>query len=170
LKSKDLHRLTVPWREWAEHEYITLVDDVEIHPDLLCNYIAEQAQKYQIKKIALDNFRYALFTNSLKNIGFDANERKNIKLVRPSDVMKVHPVIESTFANHAFVWGDCPVLRWATNNTKLLRNTSGNFYYGKIEAKSRKTDPFMALVASMVIEDELSTGESQYDDIPVIVC
>ena len=170
LKSKDLHRLTVPWREWAEHEYITLVDDVEIHPDLLCNYIAEQAQKYQIKKIALDNFRYALFTNSLKNIGFDANERKNIKLVRPSDIMKVHPVIESTFANHAFVWGDCPVLRWATNNTKLLRNTSGNFYYGKIEAKSRKTDPFMALVASMVIEDELSTGESQYDDIPVIVC
>ena len=31
----------------------------------------------------------------------------------------------------------------------------GNYVYGKIEAKSRKTDPFMALVASMVVEDAL---------------
>lgn len=170
LQSKDLFRLQVPWREWKEAGYITLVDDVEIHPDLLCNYIAEQAQKYQIKKIALDNFRYALFTHSLQKIGFDANERKNVKLVRPSDIMKVHPVIESTFANQNFIWGDNPPLRWAANNTKLLRNTSGNFYYGKIEPKSRKTDPFLALVASMVIEDELGAGENSYDDIPVIVC
>jgi hypothetical protein len=31
----------------------------------------------------------------------------------------------------------------------------GNFVYGKIEAKSRKTDPFMALAASMTVEDAL---------------
>ena len=31
----------------------------------------------------------------------------------------------------------------------------GNFVYAKIEAKSRKTDPFMALVASMTVEDAL---------------
>ena len=36
LQSKDLHRLTVPWRDWAEMGYLTLVDDVEIHPDMLC--------------------------------------------------------------------------------------------------------------------------------------
>ncbi|MEG1317022.1 MAG: terminase large subunit, partial [Oscillospiraceae bacterium] len=60
-----------------------------------------------------------------------------------------------------FTWGDNPALRWATNNTKRVRagkkegTDTGNFYYAKIEAKSRKTDPFMALVASMVIEDEI---------------
>ena len=31
----------------------------------------------------------------------------------------------------------------------------GNYVYGKIEAKSRKTDPFMALVAAMTIEDQI---------------
>ena len=35
---------------------------------------------------------------------------------------------------------------------------TGNYYYAKIEAKSRKTDPFMALVASMVIEPALGSG------------
>ena len=52
------------------------------------------------------------------------------------------------------------------NNTKRLRRgkndgtDTGNFYYGKIEAKSRKTDPFMALVASMTCEKELGTGQA----------
>ena len=31
----------------------------------------------------------------------------------------------------------------------------GNFVYAKIEAKSRKTDPFLALAASMTVEDAL---------------
>lgn len=168
LQSKDLHRLTIPYREWAEAGYITLVGDVEIHPDLICEWILRQGQKYQIKQVALDNFRYALFTNSLKNIGFDAND-KNVKMVRPSDIMKVQPVINSMFVNHNLIAGDNPPLRWAINNTKLLRNTSGSFYYGKIEEKSRKTDPFLAGVASMVIEDILGDGVSVFEDLPVIM-
>ena len=35
---------------------------------------------------------------------------------------------------------------------------TGNFIYAKIEARSRKTDPWMALVASMTIEDKLGDG------------
>jgi hypothetical protein len=51
------------------------------------------------------------------------------------------------------------------NNTKRGRSSkkkgvdTGNFIYAKIEAKSRKTDPFMALVAGMVAESALGTGE-----------
>jgi phage terminase large subunit-like protein len=88
--------------------------------------------------------------------------------------MKVQPVIDSCFNKQLFTWGDNPALRWATNNTKRVRSgkkegtDTGNFYYAKIEAKSRKTDPFIALVASMVVEDELGTGQSVYDDLPVI--
>jgi len=61
-----------------------------------------------------------------------------------------------------------PVLRWAANNTKKVRagktlgTDTGNYYYAKIEGRSRKTDPFMAFVAAMVIEDKLeqpATGE-----------
>ena len=159
-QSADIPRIKAPWREWKDVE---IVDDVEIGPEVLTEYIAQMMQKYYIVKVAIDNFRYTLLKNALSKIGFSP-EYKNLYLVRPSDIMKVQPVIDSCFNNKYFAWGDCPQLRWATNNTKLVRRgrtdgtDTGNFYYAKIEAKSRKTDPFMALVASMAIEDVLGDG------------
>lgn len=164
LKSKDISRLKCPWKEWADNRLLTLVDDVEIHPAYLTDYISEMKKKYSFQMVALDDFRYALLSDALRGIGFDAKTMKNVKLVRPSDIMKVTTVIDSCFVNQWFIWGDNPVLRWATNNTKMIRSGRkaggddadlGNFIYGKIEAKSRKTDPFMALVASMTVEDAL---------------
>lgn len=35
---------------------------------------------------------------------------------------------------------------------------TGNYIYAKIEGKSRKTDPFMALVAGMTAESVLGDG------------
>ncbi len=175
LKSADIPRLKIPWQQWADEGKLTLVDDVEISPDLLAEYIAEQAIKYNIVKLALDNYRYALLSEALRKVGFDAKDYKNVYLVRPSDIMKVVPVIDSCFANQYFVWGDNPLLRWATNNTKLIPSgkkqgtDTGNYYYGKIEAKSRKTDPFMALVHAMCIEDALGDGSSTFEDLPVII-
>ena len=165
LNSKDLPRIKAPWREWANRGLIDLVDDVEIHPETIVEYIEMQKEYYSIKMMAIDDFRYALLAQYLKGIGFDAKVYRNLKLVRPSDIMKVAPVIDSCFANDYFAWGDNPTLRWAVNNTKMVRYGRklgkeddadiGNFVYAKIEAKSRKTDPFMALVASMTVEDAL---------------
>jgi phage terminase large subunit-like protein len=174
LQSADLKRLQIPWQSWADINDITLVDDVEINPDLLTAYISELSQKYHIEMIGLDNNKYALVAASLKKIGFDAKENKNVKLVRPNDIYKVQKVIDSCFTRHLFTWGDYPPLRWAVNNTKLLSagkkegTETGNYYYGKIEPKSRKIDPFMALVHSMVVEDSLPEETSRYEDIPVI--
>ncbi len=174
LNSKDIPRIKAPWKDWAEKGKLTLVDAVEIHPDIIANFIAEMGKKYNIIKLAMDNFRYTLLANSLLKVGF-GEEYKNIKLVRPSDVMKVVPVIDSCFLNHYFIWGDNPPLRWSTNNTKLIAagkkqgTDTGNFVYGKIEQKSRKTDPFFALMHSMTIEGELGDGNiTYYADLPVI--
>lgn len=177
LQSKNLGLLKVPWKEWGGDvlQYITLVDDVSINPELLADYIASMATRYNIKKIALDNNRYALVASALKKIGFDAKENKNIVLVRPNDIYKVQTVIDDCFNRHLFTWGDYPPLRWAVNNTKLLSagkkegTETGNFYYGKIEQKSRKTDPFMALVHAMTIESELEEAQCSYYNIPVII-
>ena len=97
-----------------------------------------------------------------------------MKLVRPSDIMKVEPVIQECFNRHLFIWGDYPPLRWAVNNTKRVpsgvKNKSGintgNYVYAKIEEKSRKTDPFMALVAAMTVEENLGSGIAA--DVPKI--
>lgn len=162
-RSADLTRIKAPWKEWAQDGLLTVVDDVEIAPELITDYISKMAETYYITKVALDNFRFALMRSALSKIGFDL-ELKNLYLVRPSDIMKVQPIIDSCFNNRWFAWGDTPPLRWATNNTKLVRSgkkegtDTGNFYYAKIEGKSRKTDPFMALVASMCVEEDNDSG------------
>ena len=162
-QSKDINRLKIPWRDWTNEGHLTIVDDVEISPQLIIDWIEMQGRKYNLQKIAMDNFRYSLFINGLSELGFSWKEHKNIKLIRPTDIMKVSPVIESCFANQSIVWGDNPLMRWYTNNTKMIRTgvnkEMGNMTYGKIEPKSRKTDGFMAFVAAMCVSHELQETE-----------
>lgn len=68
--------------------------------------------------------------------------------------MMIAPIINSIFINHNFVWGDVPILRWFTNNTKKIVQ-NGNVSYGKIEPNYRKTDGFMALVNAVILAQEL---------------
>lgn len=170
--SKTLHRVQAPWQSWAEKGYLTAVDEVSIHPDILAEWLKKAARQYNIRGLAMDNFRWTLVSTSLRSIGFDPETKKNVKLVRPSDIMKTEPVIQECFNRHLFTWSDVPPLRWAVNNTKRVRasraagSETGNFYYAKIEGKSRKTDPFMALVASMTIEPLLGSGIVPLEALP----
>lgn len=163
-QSKTLSRVHAPWKEWAERGLVTVVEDVSINPKLLAAYIKEAGKKYNIKKIALDHYRWTLISEAMREIGWDAKDKDKVKLVRPSDIMQVEPLIQECFDREYFHWGDYPPLRWAVNNTKRVRSSkkagsdTGNYYYAKIEGKSRKTDMFMALVACMVIEPVLGTG------------
>ena len=165
LQSRSLSRIVAPWRAWAEAGKLTVVDDVSIDPNLLADYLKEMGLKYNIVKLSMDHFRWTLVSDAMRRIGFDARDKNRVKLVRPSDIMQVDPVIQECFDRDLFTWGDNPPLRWAVNNTKRVRSgqragtNTGNFYYAKIEPKSRKTDPFMALVASMTEEAVLGTGE-----------
>lgn len=162
--SNTLGRVKAPWKSWGEQGHLTVVDDVSIHPDLITGYIKEAGKRFNIKMLALDHYRWTLISESLKKIGFDANDKTRVKLVRPSDIMMVEPLIQECFDRSLFYWGDNPCLRWSVNNTKRVRSSkkmgvdTGNFIYAKIDAKSRKTDPYMALVASMVVESALGSG------------
>lgn len=164
LQSKTLSRVKPPWREWGERGFLTIVDDVSISPALLAEYVREASKKYNIRKLALDHFRWTMVSEAFTAIGWDAKNKDKVKLIRPSDIMSVDPVIQELFDRERLHWGDNPCLRWAVNNTKRVRSSkkqgsdTGNFYYAKIEAKSRKTDMFMAFVASMVIEPVLGDG------------
>ena len=163
-QSKTLPRVKAPWRAWAERQIVTVVEDVSISPELLAGYIQRMALRYNVRGLAMDHYRWTLVSEAMKRIGFDAVDKSRVKLVRPSDIMQVEPVIQECFDRNLFCWGDNPCLRWAVNNTKRVRSSrkmgvdTGNFIYAKIEAKSRKTDPFMALAASMTLEPLLGTG------------
>ena len=170
--SRDIPRLKCPWREWIKTENLEYVDDIEIHPDTIAEYIAEMGRVYRIKSVAVDNYRYALVADALAKIGF-RRENKNLVVVKQYDIIRVQPIIDRCFVNEYFTWGDNPVLRWAANNTKVIPYgrkegaDKGSYVYAKIEAKSRKTDPFMALVHSMVQEGDLKDRQ-KLRKVPVI--
>lgn len=153
-QSRDRGRIKLPLDEMERRGLLTIVDDVEVSPEHVTEWIREQRRLYNVAMVAADSYRYALMKRALAAIGYEA-ESKTVKMVRPSDVMFVQNKIGSTFAHGGIIWGDDPMMRWYTNNTKLVPATNNNFKYDKIEGKSRKTDGFMALVHAFTVEDAI---------------
>lgn len=171
-KSIDWNRIKAPLEDWAKAGLLTIVDDVEISPDLIAEWVSNMAQEHDVRKVALDNFRFQLMRRALQSAGFstDLALGQRLYLTRRTGEMKVAPVIESIFARNQIAWGENPLMNWATNNTMLVRgDKDGNMSFGKIEAKSRKNDPFMALVAALQIEEELvDPPAADIDDIMIL--
>ena len=156
-QSSDLRRIKAPLEDWAAAGLLTFVDDVEIDPCIVTAWLLEKAESHHIAAIGIDQFRYSLLSSALEKIGFAAKSpKKNIKLIRPSNQQLAEPVINSMFVNRLITWGDNPLMSWYVNNSKKTVSMHGNFSYEKIEPKSRKTDGFMAFVAAMCLEAELS--------------
>ena len=164
--SNDKHRIKYPLHEAVAKGTLTIVEDAEINPAIIADWIQQQKMIYNIEKVAIDSYRYTWLSRELSRIGFDAAE-KQIKLCRPSDIMMVVQKISSMFIGNRIIWGDDSLMRWFTNNAKLEPAPNNNFKYGKIEPKSRKTDGFMAFVCAVILEEELPDMPDFYD-LPVI--
>lgn len=174
-KSPTIGRIKPNWKKWVGMGLLTPIDEPTISPEILAEYVKEAATQYNIVSLAMDHFRWTLVSEAFIKAGFDPKDKSRVKLIRPSDIMMIEPVIQDCFTRRLFRWGDNPALRWCTNNTKRVRSSrktgsdTGNFYYAKIEAKSRKTDMFMALVASMCDEAKLNSfGAPELPDFGAI--
>lgn len=160
----DLNRIKAPLREWEAQGRLTFVDAAEIPPELPVVWLANEAAKRnaQVLQVGIDDYRYALLKSALESINFSADKGfENVTKIRPLDEMRRIPLITSGFVNHRFVWGDSPVMRWMTNNAKTEAGPHGNYTYGKIEPKSRKTDTFKAFVAAEIVSDVLDRYADQ---------
>lgn len=171
-QSKDLYRIKAPLKKWEADGLLTFVDGPEIPADVPADWVESEIEKHGYIPVnaSLDNYRLSLMKKALGNIGFDCdkNGNNNIKLVRPSDIIKTVPVIDSYFTNHNIIWGDSPLMRWYVNNAMLRPEKREEFSYGKQEPKSRKTDGFMAFAAAMTSLDELQQYTA-FDDFEVKV-
>lgn len=166
----DLSRIKAPLHEWETRGFLTFVDGLEIPPDLPVTWVAMEAAKRNstIVKCGIDNYRYTLLSKAIKEIIFPYTEniKDVVQLIRPSDEMKRLPVIISDFNNQKYAWGDNPLMRWACNNSKT-ETTGVNTIIGKIEPKSRKTDPFKAFVAAEIVSDVLDTATTDIPDLGI---
>lgn len=157
LRSSDAGEVKAPLRDWPDVE---LVDDVEVDPFKVAAWCRAEADRHgsEIVMASMDCYRFALMKKAMESIGLDPSLRggdQQVWLTRPSDVMRVQPVIDSAFARHEVAWGDSALMRWATNNAKLEPAPNNCFKYGKVEFHSRKTDPFMAFVHAMCVGDRI---------------
>ena len=153
-KSRDLPRIKYPLKEAEEEGVLTMVDDVEIDPEYVTDWLLEKSKLYKIESVVMDNFRQTWLREALGKIGF-SDEKKNLKLIRPSDEMKVAPVIGYMFARGLIAWGTSKIMRWYTWNSKAVTDKKGNVTYEKIEPRSRKTDGFKAFVAAVTNEERI---------------
>lgn len=166
--SKDWNVIRAPLEDWHKKGDLTIVEETQIDPKLLVNWLKEKSEIYKIKKVSLDNARLALMREALYEIKF-STEEKNIWIVRPLGIVSVVPVLDYLFDMGQIAFGEVPLMRWATNNTKKKPTGDvGNYKYEKIEPKSRKTDPFMAMVAAAVRDEDLEI--SPVVDTPQLPC
>ena len=166
--SKDKYRIKIPLDEMVQRGLLTIVNDVEISADYVAEWLDEKRMIYDIDKIAVDSYRYSILARALKDIGYEAVDKK-VKLIRPSDIMLVQPKVCSFFRKNKIIWGDDPLMRWYTNNAKLEPAPNNNFKFGKIEPRSRKTDGFMAYVAAMTLEEELPEIVESFGSLKTII-
>ena len=160
-RSADAGEVKAPLAEWEAMGLLTIVDDADISPELVCRWALETCDELgaEILMAALDDYRLALVKRYLLEVlGLDSSLRgadQQVYVVRPSDIMKVEPVIDSAFANGLVAWGESPLMRWCANNAKLVPAANNNYKYGKIAPHSRKTDVFMAFVAAMCVGERI---------------
>lgn len=167
--SADLPRIKFPLEEARKRGEVEIVDAPEIDADLIADWLIEKMETYNIQMLCLDDYRFGLIKKSLARAGF-TYKNKNIKLVRPSDKIKIEPIIDSAFRNQNIIYGDCMIMRWYTNNTKKeMSKKYGNYEYKKIEAKSRKTDGFFAFVAAMTEHELIPEKQVSNEILPVFI-
>ena len=161
--SKDLQKIKAPLKEWEAMGHLTFVDDVENDVNLVMQWVQKQLEIYSFEHIAIDNYRLSLIKKGLENINIDYYDKDETTLVRPSDIMKIVPYIDSLFNQGKIVVGDNPLMRWSMNNTCLEPKQNGNFVYGKIDPFRRKNDLWISAVHAIIASMDRLEDWDEYD-------
>ena len=145
-----------------EFEDFEIVDAPVIPVDEIVSYVTNNYLKnYDVRKIAMDTYRYTLFKQAFINEGLTIEEKGNpqgmVRLIRKLGAATgvIAPFIEQAFANGKVNYGPSAIMRWYTNNVAVITDKFGNKQFGKIEPELRKTDGFMAFDVAMYCKDEL---------------
>lgn len=151
MQSPTLSYIKFPLQEAQQRGECTLVDAVEIPPDLPVGWLAERRGLAELVLTGIDHFRFTMFSKTFGDYGFDPDRKTgNLKLTYTPEQSMIAPLLSSAFVSHRICWGDCMIMRWFTNNATRIIDKRGNISFGKIEPKSRKTDGFMALVMAVI--------------------
>lgn len=150
-ENEQFKRVVAPIADWERAGLLDVVNASTIQPQIVAEWFVRMREKYGIRKVIMDNFRAELLRKIFEDNGFEVEVIRNPRAISAL----LAPRIEDGFANHRFIWGDDPMMRWYTNNVEVKVDKLGNKSYEKKEQFRRKTDGFMAFLYSMYRADEL---------------
>lgn len=139
-----------PIKEWERQGLMKVVDEPSLNPMHIVNWFIEMRKQYGVRKIIADNFKLDILRPMLENEGFEVECIKRPTSIHPL----VAPRVEDGFANHKFIFGDNPLMRWYTNNVYVKETQYGKQFLKKEETK-RKTDGFQAFVYALYRANEI---------------
>lgn len=156
-----------PIKKWEKDGLMKVVDEPSLNPMHIVNWFVEMREKYGVEKIIADNYKLDILRPLLEAEGFEVEPIR-----RPSSIHPLlAPRVEDGFANHKFIFGDNPLMRWFTNNV-FVKETQAGKIFEKKEAVKRKTDGFQAFVHALYrateLEDEINMDET-FDALDALV-
>lgn len=163
LKLQDINPEIIELAQ--EKGLCTIVHDKSIEPDRAVNWFLEQAKTFNIKKIAMDNYRSSILRPKMQEEGFE------VDVVRrgPTTHGFLSPMVDEMFINQTLVFGDDPLMRWYVGNVYKDEKGNGNMEYKKIEKDTRKTDGFFAFLHALVLDGELEEdNEIMFDALEAL--
>ena len=144
----DSVKLKPPIYEWHDEGYLTIVDEPVINIDHIVNWFVKMREQYNFNTIVADTFRLDLVKQALEEHGFE------IMYVRTKGIEALlAPRVETIFAEKRVIYGDDPLMRWYTQNVKVITDKKGNKTYGKKDEIRRKTDGFQAFIHALYRDD-----------------
>ncbi|WP_078597122.1 terminase TerL endonuclease subunit [Evansella clarkii] len=151
-----------PIKKWEQQGLMKVVDEPSLNPMHVVNWFIEMREEHGVEKIIADNYKLDILRPLLEEQGFEVEAIR-----RPSSIHPLlAPRVEDGFANHKFIFGDNPLMRWFTNNVYVKETQHGKQFLKKEEVK-RKTDGFQAFIHALYRANELE-DESIEDTLTVL--
>lgn len=167
IKSKKYEKIDINLLE--KEERITVVRGYPVIPtDMIAEWFMKMANKYYIKKVYADRFKYIALKESFDKVGLELKGVPNGTITHN----QLAPVITDMFANGNVVLDDNKLIRWYFWNVKVVTDKKGNKSYEKIEPLKRKTDGFFSFLHGLIateLNDELGDNQGDIMDLDVVM-
>ena len=163
-KSLRLTKYNIDIEECVKKGWATIVKESEyptISPEIIADWFEAEAEKYYIRTIKCDLFRYNAIREVFESRGLP------IEQIRSGAIShnKVAVPLQQMFADHTIVLEDDKLMRWYIWNVKVETDKKGNKTFLKIEPIKRKTDGFFCLLHSLIDDDLQEQQEFKLYDV-----
>lgn len=167
LKSKKYEKIDIGLLE--KEGRVTIVRGYPVIPtDMIAEWFMKTANKYYIKKVYADRFKYVALKDSFEKVGVELVGVPNGTISHN----QLAPVISDMFANGNVILDDNKLIRWYFWNVKVVTDKKGNKSYEKIEPLKRKTDGFFSFLHGLIateLHGELDQAQGDVMDLDVIM-